>query len=482
MAGPNLDASQIDMLEQSGQLSPETAAQLRNLQGVSMAPQMVERPPLPPTGSVTQDAIGRQMQAALGPVQSTPDTNLQMAQADPAAFQAMNTGMQEAGLAPAALPTPLAPVAAEPPPEQVAAIEQEAATQAVAANAQAKASQAIAAQNAQEESEKAALQASADTAQEEKVKADLDETSPNWGRGIGNAIAIMLGAYSQGLTGAKENPAIVQLEKMAERQAAAKKYSDEQKLKLSELLLKQAQQEIEKRRATVDSMIGLRKLEQADQEIALKREEINAKRAQLQAAAKQIFTQAEIMSLGGEDGNRIRERAVRLPDGRYALAIGSKEAGRYREEISPNIDKSLKSLNKLESLTDYFGNNPAKKVLSRDEIGIAKQEVQNLVGSIRLEYFGPGILTDNEQEIARSMIGNPSKFFSLESANRAKLLNMAEKLKFSRRAFLRENGVDLPPSRNERVLEQAMQKFPNTPKAELINALIQQGHWDRNEQ
>lgn len=361
-------------------------------------------------------------------------------------------------------------------------VEMVAQQEAVRQVASQKAAEVAAVQKAADDTKAAEAAAAQDLQNEEKIKKDTEESNPNLGKQIAQAVAIMVGAYSQGLTGAKENPAVVAIEKEADRQAAARKYSDEQKLKLADMMYKQAQMEIDKRKATVDSMIGLRKLEQAEQELAMKREELSVKKGQLGQLSKTRFTKEEAMSLTGEDGNRIRERLVRLPDGTFAATLGSEDAKKLRTETLPNISGSLRALSQLESLTDYFGNNPAKKVLSRAQKGVADQAVQELVGAIRLEYFGPGILTDNEQEIARSMIGNPSKVWSLDSANRAKLQNMAEKLKFSRRERLREAGVDLPLTQNETILQQAMQKYPDQTKADLINALIRQGKWNRKEE
>lgn len=441
--------AEIDNVASYGGLSPDMAAQIK----AARAPKVLRPDPTPvPMSLPEQDEVVTDR------------------------ISAMQTGTPMAQ--PTMYPTPLAPPHGQVDPAADMMANQE-ATRQVAAQ---KAADLQARKQAQDETQRAEAAALQDAQDEAKVKADMEQGGSNWGSKIGQAIAIMMGAYSQGLTGSKTNPAVEAIEKEMERQAASRKYTDEQKLKLAEMLYKQAQLDIERRKATVDSMVGLRKLEQADQDIAIKLEELQLKKGAAQQLGKTRFTKEEVMSLGGEGGKDLRERMVRLPDGSYAPSLSAEDAKKLRSEFLPQTANALKSLDNLEKLTNYFGNNPAKKVLSRSEIGKAQQDVQALVGAIRLEYFGPGILTDNEQEIARSMIGNPSKFFSLSSANKAKILNMKEKMKFSRRERLRESGVDLPLTRNEQILEQAMQKYPNAQKGEVINALIQQGKWDRTEE
>jgi hypothetical protein len=487
----DLTPQQVEQLVAGGYMSPDLAQMLaptpvpaQDLSSVAIGQVPVAAPAVTSTGSPTQDAIGAQMQAA--PATATPDSNLTMAQEAPEAYNAMYGSMQGIpGMQTPELPGPLMSSPTTGPqasPEQMMAQEQE-QTRAVASE---KAAQVAEKSRIDEAQKKADLMAKADEAVETKVKADLEQDEKDgdmsWGQRIGQAVAIMVGAYSQGLTGNKENPAVVAIDKAAEQRAQQRKYNAEQTMKMKDVLLKQAQYELEKRKSTIDSMTSLRKLEQADEEIAIARAKLGLEMQSRHAAGQTRFSQAEAMALGGKDGAEIRERLVRLPDGTYAPALAAEDAKHLRKEVLPNIESSLRALTQLEKQTDYFGNNPLKKVLSRAQKGTADQAVQELVGAIRLEYFGPGILTDNEQEIARSMIGNPSKVWSLDSANRAKLQNMMEKLKFSRRTRLREAGVDLPMSRNEAILEQAQSKYPNTPKSELINALIRQGKWDRKEE
>lgn len=456
-------------------LTPEQKQQLGiPYQDVSMGQGALEQPaPLPSTGSPIQDAIGAAMQG--GPQVSVQDSNLSMASQAPEAYNAMNVALQGAGAQAASLPAPLQPgLPAIPPSEEQ--VEQE-VMQATAGEAQRKAASIIEAQQAKEAQEKANRAEAQEAADGDKVAQDAADFG--WGRKIGQALAIMAGAYSQGLTGNKENPAIVAIEKEMERQAAQKKYTEEQKLKLAEMAYKQAQQDIERRKATVDSMIGLKKLEQADAEIAIKMGELQQKKAERVLMTQSRFTADQVKSLPLDMREKLN--LVRLPDGTYGSALGAEDAKNLRMNVLPATDNAIRALKELDAINAKWGNNPGAKLVDREGRGRAMSLAQEIVGSIRLEYFGPGVLTDNEQELARSIIGSPQNYLSLSSANKAKIQTMIEKMKFSRRVKLRETGIDMPLSSNEQMLQQAMQKYPQASKADLMSALIKQGKWNKNE-
>jgi hypothetical protein len=465
-------------------LGPETASQIAALQDVSMAPLEATPEVLPKTGSYSQDQIGKQMQADIASqYSSVPDQNLSMAQADPAAFQAMNAGMQTAGMQPAELPAPLQqiqnPQAAEQQAvEQMMADQQaqQAVTREVATQ---KATAMQAAKTAEEDTKKAEAMQVQDAQDEATINKDLKSDAPNLGSQIGQAIAIMMGAYSQGLTGSKDNPGLVAIEKQAEKIAAARKYNDEQKLKLAEMLYKQGQQQIERQKNTVDSMIGLKKLEQADQEIGLKLEEINMKRRERMLASKTTFTKDELKMLPAEQ--REKMNLVRLPDGTFGAVIGADP----KEVVKVNVDtdSAINTAGQLLKEIEYFGNNPAKKLLSRERIGRAKGLAIALTGQLRLPYMGPGALTDQERQVLESISGDPTKFFSLGSANKAKLQTVVDKVKHYRRSYLRNSGIDLPKSRNEANVEAMLKAAPGLTKEEAVEALIRKGppYWNNEE-
>lgn len=457
-------------------LSPEVTSQLQGLQDVSMAPAQ-EQPMLPDYGSFAQGKGAAPQEG--GP--TVADQNLAVAQADPVAFQAMNSGLTSSGLQPAELAPPLqqvqGPSMQEDPALQQVIADQQAQQEAIRQTAAAKAAQVTAMRQAEEETKKEEAMRAQDAQDEEKIKKDLAEDAPSLGSQIGQAIAIMAGAYSQGLTGSKENPGLVAIEKQAEKIAAARKYNDEQKLKLAEMLYKQGQQQIEQKKATIDSMIGLKKLEQADQEIQLKLQELNIKRNERAAAGKTTFTREELAMLSPEDRNKLN--LVRIPGGKFASVIG----GDPKEVVKTNVDtdSALNTAGQLMQEIEYFGNNPSKKLLSRERVGKAQGLAIALTGQLRLPYMGPGALTDQERQVLESISGDPTKLFSLASSNKAKLQTIIEKVKHYRRSYLRNSGIDLPPSVNEMNVEKMLKAAPGLTKDEAINALVRKGIWQNEE-
>lgn len=458
-------------------LSPEQKAQLGI--DINMGQQPTQPEVYPPTGAYSQDEIGKQMAQstadAMGP--STPDSNLAMAQQAPEAYNVMSGAMQSVpGVQAPSMPGPVQPGGMAAPaipaaPEQVMAAVQ----QQTAADAHQKAIRVLAAQQGQEASDRAASVQAKSDADATKVAEDSQDSS--WGPKISQAIAIMLGAYSQGLTGSKTNPAIDAIDKELNRQAAAKKYTDQQKLHLADQAYKQAQLQLNEKKNTVDSMAALKKIEQADQEIALKRMEIESKLKDKQALMGTTFTKEQLATIPAD----VREKLnlVRLPNGNFGSAVSSKQSNDLAD-LNTNTDSALLSANKLMDKIDYFGNNPAKKVLDREALGEVRGYAQALVGAMRLPYVGPGAFTDREQNLLKDIIGDPTKIFSIDTANKAALGTVMDKLKFYRRSAMRSGGIDLPLSHNEEKLQEYKKVHPNLTEGQMIHNLKATGQWDSN--
>jgi hypothetical protein len=63
----------------------------------------------------------------------------------------------------------------------------------------------------------------------------------------------------------------------------------------------------------------------------------------------------------------------------------------------------------------------AMHLTDRDLIGAIKATITPLKGKLRLPLIGPGAVSEYEQEILAEAIADPTKIFSLESANLKKL-------------------------------------------------------------
>jgi len=370
---------------------------------------------------------------------------------------------------PSTLEAPVSSVAPMVPSEEQVAAEMQAAQGAMA---QQKASQVMAAQAASEEQEKADRAMAKAAQEEEEVTQDLKGTS--WASDLGQAAAIMLGAYSQMYTGAKENPAVVAIDKKLDRLAAEKKYSEEKRLRLSDQAYKQAQLELEKKKATIDNMATLRRLEQADQELALKRGEVQAKLQERALLSQTRFTKEQAARLPADMREKLN--LVRLPDGSAASAFSSKQAADLGT-LNTDTDSALMSAGQLMNKIEYFGNNPVKKFVDRESAGQVKGLATALKGQLRLPYLGPGAMTDSEREMLDEIIGDPTVIFSVESANRAKLQTIIDKVKFFHRSAMRSGGIDLPLSENEKLFKEYKAARPNLSDGQIVNNLKSAGKW-----
>lgn len=446
----NYSDADLDNLQNAGQLSADTVArikQARGPQGIAPTQQASVAANSGPLPQVMEQPVSvQQLPIQQNPLQqNAEDINLQ---------QPLGMGLQNSIQNPNAINQSMID-----PLDQM--IEDEKATRQMAVQTAQEKSMMNSQIQAQRDNEKAIEDAAnKDAADTAMVAADLNEDKENnWGSKIGQAIAIMMGAYSQGLTGNKENPAITAIDKELERQANQKKYTEEQRLKQADLMYKKAQQEIEKRKANIDSMIGLKKLEQADQELALKRGEIQQKYAEKNLMQKKTYSQDEVQQLPKD----ITDKIVRLPDGSYAPAINKDSAERLnkiKSELGPAISGAQRVLD--------IANDPNFSRLSLTDRARASIEVKALVGQLRIPFTGPGQLTDKEYDRLMDTIGNPSKLATLPSIEKAKLETLVKKLNMDMNLQYNNAGIDIPKSREEKEIEFLIKKNPNVPQSAII--------------
>ncbi len=476
-----LDDASLDSMAKNGYVNAQTVAQIKAARGgvnyndVSMGLGVAPSPEvMPPTGSYSQDQIGKQMAIAATPDMNMADSNLAMAQASPEAYNAMQGGMTAGGGKPAPLPAPLATGL----PQQV---EAEVLAKAQTEAAHSGAAAGVAAHRQQQQDRTLAEAAAKDAQLEEEVSKDMDAEG-GWGQRIGQAVAIMIGAQSQMYTGAKDNPAVEAIERQVKKHAEDRKYNSEKEAKLAELVLKRANQEMEEKKFTLDTMAKMSNMQKDQAEIQKINAELQTAKAGAALAQKQEFTPEEWAQIPlDKDGREMRNMGVRMPNGNYRLA--TREGGAQKlADLEAETGGALHSGNILLKKIEYFGNNPGKKLVDRAEIAETKAVAQGLVGAMRLPYLGPGTVTDTERDILNSVVRDPTNLASLSSANRASVMAVMAKIKHFRNESYRANGVDLPPSQNDLILKQAKKKYPAATDAALISALVRQGKWDINEQ
>lgn len=313
--------------------------------------------------------------------------------------------------------------------------------------------------------------------EDEKVATDQEPKKENWGKLIGQSIAIMMGALSQGLTGSRTNPGVEAVDKAIEREAAARKYDESQKAALRKQMLDEAKYRLDIEKANTDSIYKRAQIAKIQADLQKSLGEVSATqeiRARIKAGKG--FSAEEVAGMEPAMSNRMVQVAPNM-----FLPTASKNPTKLKEALN-TFDNATRDAKELRELTREFGNNTFRKIVDREAIGRSEALLQGLVGALRLPYFGPGVLTDTEQALARSMIGNPSKVFSLASANEARINTIIKKLNYGRRAALRNEGVALPMSRNEKMLALYRSKGFKGSNADLINALIDKGQWEDEEQ
>jgi len=195
-------------------------------------------------------------------------------------------------------------------------------------------------------------------------------------------------------------------------------------------------------------------------------------------------SEVEQLSLQNKDA-KIRDRAIFFKDGKARLASTAQSAKDIKQRMT-DAESSLESIKKLKDLgEEAFGG--ALDLVARRQ---AKTIVQSLVGNLRLELFGPGVMTDTEQKLAREIIGNPTKIFTLSALELASLDTLKKKLLFSTKQRLKKDGIILPESKNEKMVKQLMwfgktdetgrikpKAKPNMSEQDAIKVLNRKNAW-----
>jgi hypothetical protein len=116
-------------------------------------------------------------------------------------------------------------------------------------------------------------------------------------------------------------------------------------------------------------------------------------------------------------------------------ALTDSEAPKLREEVA-NSDTIVTKLDDLYGMTEGIS------ALDRERRAIVEQNINTLVGDLRLALTGPGPLTDTERDFVKDIIGNPSKIMSLESVERTRLKNLSGTIRQKMSTKLRSSTVE----------------------------------------
>jgi hypothetical protein len=315
----------------------------------------------------------------------------------------------------------------------------------------------------------------------EQARTEVPEESPEDGLSMRQAFALLLGGISQGLTGAQQNPAFVMIEainnrrmRRIEQEAKQKQWTEEHKLAVQRAELEKQMNEARIAHMKTEDQLTRAKIGEL-QAKALKELQAIAQQQQLYALEKQRgLTMEELRSLSPEE----QEFYVQLPNGNFTRTVNKVRAKELSSEIS-DVETARNNVSELINLVDEVGNNPLKKLFDRDTVAKAQTLQQSTIGKLRLELFGPGVLTDFEQKIARNILRDPTSMLSLASANKTALKTLQQKLKYGQIKRIEAAGGVVPDymKKNELMLAAAQKKYPKAKKADLITALIKQGKW-----
>lgn len=273
---------------------------------------------------------------------------------------------------------------------------------------------------------------------------------------FGAALAIMVGGLSQGLMGAKSNPVIDFLNKEFDRNDAKK----QQALKLvkEQLAAKRNLLKDQKTQLEMQKLMG---------ELDLQSRQLNAKRVFDKIVSQGGEVPESLLTTIGAD-KEARDRIVRGPDGK-AYVADTKQAAvdlrKAKDEAEPAI-QGIDELLELSRTSNRLNLRDRAKIYSR---------VRALVGKLRIPLTGPGVLTDTEYERLLQTLGDPNKIFAIKSIEDEKLRAVKDILQNDLKTRYRNAGVQLPMTKQEKILQQVMKNNPNASEANVIRVLRKKG-------
>lgn len=280
---------------------------------------------------------------------------------------------------------------------------------------------------------------------EAQVKEDQEKSGSNLFKGVGDAIAIMLGAYSQGLTGSKENPGIKAIEARIDREVQAKKYNAEQEAALHKLATDAAQLRLEQAKFMTDNALKIAQIEKLQSEVGqLGQQAVRGQEAAsiLRQPSIDGATLRQLQTMGKEE-SALADKYVAHPyePNKFLRGVGSEATITKLKDFSASVSPIV---GELESLIQE-ANSPE---FSRLDIGERKKRgtrMVALIGNLRLPFTGPGPLLEAEYQRLKDSIGDINAIFSMPSWEVGKLKTVQDILRNSvKSSYSKLGNIDLP--------------------------------------
>ncbi len=294
-------------------------------------------------------------------------------------------------------------------------------------------------------------------------------------------LAIMLGGIGQGLTGSNVNLGLEAVNKTMDDYFEKQKFTQKEKIAKKQRVFDLMKLQLDKQAMQTDDQLKLAKIAQIQSDIDLNKQKLLADQAKVakdsllaqRLASSEGLSREEVFALDP----KLQDKAVVFSDGRARFAVNSETAKKLRNEVIPNAKSAIDGINKLKAYSDKF----AGGSLNLADRAEADTIAQTLKGSLRLELFGPGVMTDKEQALANKIIGNPTNILSMSGLEKRKLNTLMQKLEYSTREKIKAAGIQLPPSKNEQKIQQVMKMNKGLSRDKAMSALIEAGKWDSEE-
>ena len=310
------------------------------------------------------------------------------------------------------------------------------------------------------------------------------------------ALAIGLGAYQGTLSGTGGNNGLEMVNKIIDRELEQKQQGFKNQLALKSAVMDKVKSQLsilDSQTLSKDKKIKIltlkQQLEQEQSKIQQnlfqeQRKDSLQRISMNKELAPEVREQArqEIMRNTPE---KLQEKLINLGDmGGVQQIIGTPgEAKDLREKVS-NANMMVKDLHELSSLVSEVSGTEkllGKVGLQSESYRRVEQITSAILGMLRVDILGPGVMTEAERQIIRNTLGNPNKILTLEDTEKKMIFNMQQKIYQGTRDRLRKSGVELPPSANEITLKnieaEAKKRGEKFNRAEVISKMIEKNIW-----
>ena len=285
-------------------------------------------------------------------------------------------------------------------------------------------------------------------------------------------VAAGFGGYASGRFGGP-NVYLNLIDKEVQRDIKQQKLDREDEVAKQNSAYKKIKQLADRYQMAVDNDFAKKKLEmlskKMDEKVAANRNKLAVEQLKQQDYGRitKPLSRADFTALDFKYPKmKLRDRALVGKDGQVYI-VDSADAKKKLEEQIENNTGAVQAIDQLIDITpnlSFFEKLPgAGRVSVNRRLADATRDA--LVGKLRLELFGPGVMTDTEREQAKKIIGDPGALLELTAPKVAALQNIRWKLKYAERERLRRNGVQVPMSRNDLKVENRLKAMGMPPFA-----------------